>query len=596
MKKTILHYMVIIARYILLLSLLPFLIIKGDMIVDAIRLSWGVMAGAMGVCWITKGAVYNLPKKVYIAAGLLTGVFVLMLSITEILQCGMFQKNILIEGYGAAVGSAFYVWARWIYLPMTVIASYLCICILLFYFLNGKSVNAHEKKAAFGSGFHKKKCFILIVLTSVIFLFSTFPGIWISDDVNAMWQWVQTGYWSNWHTLGYNIFVYLCTLLFHNMFAVNVCHTILWLILNYYLLGILEDYSAKAMRFYTFLLVLSITPFVYLEVAYKDVVFSMGMLALTASLWNIIRTQKISTKDFIAFSLLGVFVTLCRHMGWIAPMAGLSVLILYLFKLKKYREIMKSLGMVLCHGTLYVIVYIFLMNGLKAEKVPLYVSYGTPMAMIGAAVQEGVVFEPEDVELLEQVMPVSEWGECYNKYWADDISRAWGKIGERIYSVETLLVHEGYGEELLRMNAKLLLKHPVLYIRALFDMNSMLWEIGKPIDSNDMSLCSVPRNEEISYLAFYKSTDILSRFCNDIPLLHSLFWRGGASIFTILLSVTVLFLRRQGRYVLAAVPIIIYSCMLAIVMPAQDPRFILPMIECAIFILALLFEDKNANV
>lgn len=601
MKKSILQYVVITAGYVLPLAILPFFIIRGDMIVDAVRLTWGVMAGATGICWLAREKIYGLPRKIYIMSAALTVVFAIMLSFTEILQCGLFQRAILAERYGAASG-VLYGWAKWIYLPMAVIAIFLCMCGLLYYFLfAGSAKGKNGWEIGFGSRFHKKKCFMVILAASVVFLFSTFPGIWISDDVNAMWQWVQTGYWSNWHTLGYNIFVYLCTFLFHNMFAVNVCHTILWLLLNYYLLGILEEYSVKAMGFYTCLLAVSITPFVYLEVAYKDVVFSMGMLALTASLWNIIRKEKISAGDFVVFSLIGSFATLCRHMGWIAPLFGLMVLTVFLLKEKKYVEAAKGIGMGLCHGALYVIVYIVLMNSLEAEKVPQYVSYGTPMAMIGAAVQEGVVFDPEDVELLERVMPLSEWGACYNKYWADDISRNWGKIGERIYTVEALLENEGYGGELIRMNAKLLLKHPAIYIRALFDMNSMLWEIGKPVESNDMSLCSVPRNEEISYLAFYKSTDILSRFCNDLPLTHSLFWRGGASVFAILFSVVVMSLRRQGRYVMAAMPIIIYGCMLAIVIPAQDPRFILPMIECAIFILALVVgygsgDSRNSGV
>jgi hypothetical protein len=121
-------------------------------------------------------------------------------------------------------------------------------------------------------------------------------------------------------------------------------------------------------------------------------------------------------------------------------------------------------------------------------------------------------------------------------------------------------------------------------------MSSILWEMGKPIDSDAIMvspLCQVPASEDIRYTSFFGITDTWSRFLNDMPLTNALFQRGGFSIFAIVMVMTILVLKKKWKYLLVIVPIVVTDMLLFITIPAQDPRYALPTIECAIFLLAL---------
>jgi hypothetical protein len=210
-----------------------------------------------------------------------------------------------------------------------------------------------------------------------------------------------------------------------------------------------------------------------------------------------------------------------------------------------------------------------------------------------------MTFETSDQEQLEKVMPLEDWGNCYNKYWADSISRTYGTIGDRINTVDELLQNDNYGSFLIKMNLKILVKNPRLYFRALFDMSSIMWEMGLPIDSDSVMvshLCQVPSTETIRYTSFFKITDTWSRFLDDMPITNALFQRGGFSIFVIVLMMTVFVLKKKWKYLLVIVPIVVNDMLLFITIPAQDPRYVLPTIECAIFILALLPALRRKEV
>jgi hypothetical protein len=73
-----------------------------------------------------------------------------------------------------------------------------------------------------------------------------------------------------------------------------------------------------------------------------------------------------------------------------------------------------------------------------------------------------------------------------------------------------------------------------------------------------------------------------------MPLTNALFQRGGFSIFAIVLVMTILVLKKKWEYLLVIVPVVVTDMLLFITIPAQDPRYALPTIECAIFLLALL--------
>lgn len=432
-------------------------------------------------------------------------------------------------------------------------------------------------------------CRICIIAESLLFIFSTYPAIWIQGDVAGVYDCAINQNWNDWHTIGYVLFVFLCTRIKETQYSVIIIQTIIWIVLNMYILSVLYNYKKRAAYVYTFIVCITITPFLYLESMIKDTVFSMGILALTVVLFKIIYTDEFNKIDIIFISIIPLFSILCRHGGFFVVIITYSAMILFYIKKKKNIAIKFAL-LFAFHGCVYLLVTVVLLNSLSATKNPAYVKYGTPMAMIGAAVSQNVDLSNEDIEILEQVMPLERWGECYNKYWADDISRSWGKIGEDVNKVEQLVDTNGFGKKLIEINAKLFLKHPIIYLRAFFDMNSIIWEIAKPVDVALMTTSEVPEDVNIVYSTSYKITNSVAQFMDQNAITNAISTRGGYFLFGLIFSSVVICILNK-KYLLCELPIAIVDVMLAFTIPAQDPRYILPTIECSIFIFSIIIAN-----
>lgn len=434
----------------------------------------------------------------------------------------------------------------------------------------------------------------MIVAESVLFLISTYPGIWLQADAAGVYGAAVNNVWDAWHTIGYVWFVRLCTLVYNSPYAVNVVQTFFWVILNFYILDILEKINKRNAILYTILLCCSIFPFLYLEILAKDTVFSMGLLAITAVLYKVLETETVTGKDVLCLTTIPVFSLLCRHGGELVVLVSCAATLVYFLVRHQKQQAKKILIALLWLLFVYLLVNVILTNALSVTKNPSYVKYSTPMAMVGAAVAQDVEFSEEDTAILERIMPLEQWGECYNRYWSDDIARDWGKIGpDAVGRLREEVDNNGFGGELLRINAELLVQHPVIYLRAFFDMNSILWEFGTPQGASLMSVAMVNEDEQIRYSAAYTITRTLAQFLDSYPLTRAVMIRGGVPLFLILFCAVILGIRKKALLI-SFLPIALVELMLAFTVPAQDPRYILPAIECAILFVSIVLA-KAAN-
>ena len=211
--------------------------------------------------------------------------------------------------------------------------------------------------------------------------------------------------------------------------------------------------------------------------------------------------------------------------------------------------------------------------------------------MIGAAAANGVTFDEKDTEILEQIMPIEDYAECYSKYYLDDITRSWGKIGDRVWAFADAVENQGLGKDLLRINAKLALTHPVIYITALLDASSIIWEIGRPVDSDgEWGVSSLTENYDlITYNSFYSFIKPWTSLTSQLPIYRDLCSRGGFALFAIIFSAALLILKKRSRELIAIVPILTVSLLLLITTPAQHTRYILQAIDCALLIVPYSF-------
>ncbi|MBO4864520.1 MAG: YfhO family protein [Eubacterium sp.] len=530
----------------------------------------------------------NVKKRMIIV---LTALMLCMLPISDIIN-----KSSLIDGF-----MIHQIWKWLFYIPALVFCSYIVIFRIFEKLMNcDRIIRLGDKKDILDNSW---VCFGIVAVVSLMFLFSTYPGIWMRDDVARVLLEAAEGRVSDWDTYGFLLFVDVVSCGGQYPYNVNIVQTIIWLIINLYIIKGLDKWSKKAMKAYSLLCVLSMNPIIHLEVIFKDTVFSMGILALSAGVFFIVINKTIRKTDILVAGIASLFATLCRQGGYIATIIAVIIISVYLIR-NKYpcsnaKQVIKLISIPAIHIIAYILVYIVLFNYNGVPKVDAYVKYGTPVSMIGAAAADGVEFTDSEKAELEKLMPVSTWAECYDKYWVDNMARLWGDIGyDNVVKLNDLVKNEHYGAFIIKMNAKLLIKHPIVYLRAFLAMGNVIWEISSPADLGDYyvpitPLCKVGQFEEVTYTPVYELTQRFSEVYADIPLLESMFLRGGISLFFLVLTTVVLCIKKKKELILVYLPSAIYTLLLLFVIPAPDSRYILPILEVAILVFAIIFGTDN---
>lgn len=535
-------------------------------------------------------------KKFYcFSIFLLSVLFLIMLSASQLLSSVPFSYNKLTQYYTNTVCIILLlIWNYMIYLPALIFSTIYSVHSLA---LGSFSSSKKKPNALPENKTSVKTCMFLICLTTFICLLSTFPGIYMQDDVISVWNEVTQNQLYDWHPIGFELFCKICFFIYESPFTVNVIQSIVWIILNYRILNFLNKLpSAKnAIKFYTIASILIFTPFVYLQVMMKDIMYSICLVSFTLDLLIVLH-NKGTRKNFCLLVLSGLGAALFRHAQLLPIMFTLFICIVFVM-LKKNKHLLKSFTLVMVSiiGCYICIVPVISFHYLNVRKNPSYTTYTTPMAMVGSAIANGIPFSEEDTEILERVMPLEKYGEFYNKYYLDDISRSWGRIGDYVYNFEKEVEYNNFGKELIRMNAEIVLSHPITYITSLLDASSIVWEIGRPIDAgSEWGVHSLTENADlISYSSLYSFTKPLIQLTSQFPIYRSLSVRGGFALYSIIFSVAILCLKKRYIDLLPILPIMIVSVLLLITTPAQHTRYILQSIECALLIVPYSYYSRK---
>lgn len=598
--------------FILLISIIPPILCPDGIVSDSFYIAiLPVIAAFVFLLGSHSEPLFSRSKSVWFFAILLTALFTAMLSITDLINSCLFSAEQMAEYLSSEELCAFLAgWSRTVFLPAFFISQIFVFQKSLSLILNRHSRSDDDTAACI------RWCTVAFCLCTFICLFSTWPGGYMQDDVNAVWTHVTSNRLNDWHTVGFELFCSLCASIYQSPFTVNVVQSILWILLNHKILKTFDAMALpkSALIFYTVLNVSVFTPFLYLQVMMKDIMFGISLTAFTLCILIIVNGAP-SFGDYVLCILSGLGVILFRHAQMLPVMLTFAVCFLYLLlslrkcqktpsgiagdhrcrqKKKAVLRLFLSICAVLLLYTAIEPVYCF--DHLKAEKNPEYVTYSTPLAMVGNALSRGIEFSEKDTKILEQLMPLDEYVDCYSKYYIDDISRSWGEIGvDRCYRFEQLVDNDDFGSELIRINADLAVHYPVEYISGLLDASSIIWEIARPSDSKaEWGLHSLDETpDRIQYSALYPVTRGINDFLSDTPILRSFCNRGGIWLFALIYSAVLLILKRRGRDLTAMLPVFIISLMLLLTTPAQHTRYIIPTMECAFLFLAYSFCVKK---
>ena len=520
--------------------------------------------------------------------------FLSILSVFRFPSCGLSDLRSLAGHFGLFTSKIICGWTAIIFVPLMIVSVYVSISFLR---------NIISKKLMFYSEKESSKnelffCKTIIVVSSFVFLMSSYPGSWLGDDVHyVLINQAKCGWWNSWFPLGYSLFVYLFAGTSGNGFAVNIVQTLIWILIQSYLVNLLAR-NRKSMFLYTILSTVVFSPYLVLEVTIKDTLYAMGMLLFSASIYSVLKSEDKKRKtDCIAGAFGAVMVSLFRHGGFIITLITAVIILCVIMRDtgdKGWKKLTYPVSVIIAAVAAHLIVDVMIFNMLEAAPNESYVKYSTPLQMVAAAADEGVEFKPEDLEKIEKTMPIRNWKVLYNKYWSDSVARGWSNPD--IDKIGTLIENEGWGKELLDINLWLALHHPVIYLKALANIDSILLEISEPYDLSDYLVLNneIP-DPDITHTGYGEITGNVEILARSLPIVSDVLFRGGFFLWIIGIIICYTIKERKSWIWLATVPIMLNEGLLFLAIPSQDTRFILPLIETTLFIIAVCSSEFSSR-
>ena len=512
-------------------------------------------------------------RKFLISSLILTALFMIQLSVTQ-LFAGFAPENTA---------------ARLVMQPIFIIfltaAVFITIGTLLNYALTSKRNPDAEKPLRKIPYINLYYAVLPTIAVTAAYVIAGYPSYSYPDTV-GIWERINNNVWEEWHTVAFLLYCRIFSLNLKSQYAISVFQGIFWVLISNYAIGIMSKHSEskRLCVIYAILTAVIFTPEIYCGVMLKDPIYCMCHFLLFAALFDFLGSEKHSAKQYIILTAAAIFTSVFRHAAFPSVFCTLAVLCVYIIKKKiNCKNLMISIL-----STVIGVVFIGSIlphNILHAAENPAYVKYSVPMYLVGALSNKIDSLDAEDVYVMEQIMPLQRWKEASasDKYWADTVSRTWGGIGSDIEKLNDPAMEK----EVLLLNMRLLLKYPYQYISSAFDISSIVWEIGRPSDGYELAPVDggSPYDGALKRNIGTAATRSLSVASFANPLFNPIYWRGGLWLFIIGFSIIVLILKNRLKYIIPAILPVMTSLLLLISIPAQDPRYIIYLIECGLFML-----------
>ena len=522
----------------------------------------------------------RINKRYVVVAFVLSLIFIFMLSVEQVLKMIIQMDNELNH-----------LIFKVLFLPVLFFNTFISIYYLLYKSNNlklGDMVSCNDNAGDFKSFFIYKPTWIIIA-TAVLFYLAYFPGDPSSDVPSSI---IENGHvFSDWHTLGWEYFMRGCVYFTKNWSCLVIAQTFLLICAHNYVIGFLYKRFKSEIACYLYAILnvtIGVMQFRYMVNMTKDINFLFSMLVFTISVMSITSKEERTAKDYVVLGVLGLFASLYRHFSLEIVLATLIILLMALILDKKAYITKKQIGIFVSITASIILAHLLLVNilgfgVLKAEKNPDYVKFSIPMNLVSAMAYRnqisGEYIPDEVVDEMEKVMPIEKWSDCYCNYDADVVSRSWSKVGDDILKLNDREMQK----RIISLNWYFLTHNTKSYVISLFDINSIVWEIATPIDEEIYYVVSVDRTDIMHLykgVPFYTIEDLVE-FIARRPILSTLTLRGGMALFVLILSFSLLIMKRS-RLVIGIIPIVLYAVSLLISIPQSNSRYSMPIIVFAI--------------
>lgn len=526
-------------------------------------------------------------RRIVIFSILLSILFMIMVSTEQIIRLMLQMDNDLVC-----------IMLKSLFFPIVYCSTYISInCILQSFLYNHKNNVEMEDT---DSIFYNHPMWLIAVVT-IFFSLAYFPGE-IGNDLVSILDDIEHGVWNDWHTIAFMMLVKLCCFGTKRVFGITIIQMICFIMAQNYAVSYL--YKRFANRRITFVYaVVSITmgliAYRYIPSVCKDITFFEVVFTFSISILGYIQSEGDSRKDYIKIVIFGFLTAIFRHLMIVMVCLTMLTLIIYMISKrdKRSKNICISAGVLVLVYIIFTQVIAF--GVLEAKPNPKYVKYSIPMNLIGSMAYrytEGIESLDDDtIEIMEEIMPLEKWAECYYPYDCDPIAREYGEVGTAILKLND----DRTAQDVIKLNIYFLLHHSKSFVLSFFDANSLVWEIASPTDGVEYIPTGSIDFTNILHMRkgdFYYLSENLINFLYSNPISRSIYFRGGASTFSIIFVILVFWLKKRKREMIALLPMIIYILLLMVSIPQPQTRYIFPITQYVIFFGVYIYYEKQSKL
>lgn len=420
------------------------------------------------------------------------------------------------------------------------------------------------------------RAFIYALPSFIIFsivLLAYWPGILVSDSM-VQWNQTQTGVFDDWHPAYNTIYIFLLTKIWNNPgFVLGVQCLIMSLTVGYMFSKIERYYKVNKWYLVIASAIFALIPlnFNFAVTLLKDTLYSSLVIFLTAMIIDVINNKKFYENKFkcIVMIIVCLAIALFRHNGIIV--VGLTLLILVFI----YR---KKLMPYIIFGSWMIIYLLMTTVGFKilnVQKNSYANTYG-PVSHLMARflITERIEFSNEELKFLSKYVDIEKLKDTFNPYNMD-------------YSINCQNIDElkVSGSEYLKFGLKKAIENPRSTIKHYVHLTSFLYS---PIQFKDSGFVGMFIETDLwLYKEKYPNLEENSKIPTLLPILkkaESFYQNGKLGVVlmrpaiymyaTIIMIITLSYLKKNKKILLILAPTIINTISLIPAIPVAMTRYV----------------------
>lgn len=524
-------------------------------------------------------------KKDSVIAAICAGIFTLcyVLGNKEALSGGLTNKIFLLFYFSCTIAGLFFLYYR-------------CVVWVL---INSTKVKLFEEKKKFP--FKMLLCFAGVLFLCMIPLWLTnYPAVMTPDSLSQYRQATGINGYSDhhpWlHTMIFKLFYEIGFMISGNKYFAISCYTLVQMLLVAFSVGYVWStlYELGLKRKYCIagVVLFAVYPYnlIYAVTIWKDILFSMAVLALVITLFRmhlrLAEENDIFLRDKILYIVCGFLMCMLRHNGFYAFLAACPFLLW--FMRKKWKQTLLFTVLILAGSF---IIKGPVMDAAEVEPGKLAYKLCVPLQQVGRVIADGCELTEEEIVTVEKINIISYVEENYQKHGADPMF-AWVNYGNSKYLEDNI-------GEYLELWISLGMKYPDKYIQAFIDLTKGYWY---PMDPGQVVNLGITENKNglesqpiLNGPIVIKVHEILTKLYTIFPI-YGIMYSMGAMFWLLILLLAIAGRNNDYSVWVAGLPLVFLTLTLFIAVPlVADVRYGYPLLLAIPCMVALTFRDKQED-